>query len=175
MGWIKNRQDGVRFVQSYLNRYAEIQERTAVTVPALLGYLQENDVINIKNTGIGINGDFVIKSIKWNYPEMNTELTVGEYFFDFFEDDQEIVRKLHDFEGAITTSKEIQDYESPEELLQLVTTTGVAVQDSHTFSETLNIARTVNIYDKSRATWGSSKYGSTGTGDASQDVYGSGA
>ena len=86
MGWIKNRQDGVRFVQSYLNRYAEIQERTAVTVPALLGYLQENDVINLKNTGLVINGDFGIKSIKWNYPEMNTEITVGEYFFDFFVD-----------------------------------------------------------------------------------------
>jgi len=171
MGWIKNRQDGVRFVQSYLNRYAEIQERTAVTVPALLGYLQENDVINLKNTGLGINGDFGIKSIKWNYPEMNTEITVGEYFFDFFEDDQEIVRKLHDFEGAITTSKEIQDYESPEELLPLVTTTGVTVLDVHAYTETLNISRTVNIHDKSRATWGSSKYGSR----VSQDVYGSGA
>ena len=114
---------------------------------------------------------FGIKSIKWNYPEMNTEITVGEYFFDFFEDDQEIVRKLHDFEGAITTSKEIQDYESPEELLPLVTTTGVTVLDVHAYTETLNISRTVNIHDKSRATWGSSKYGSR----VSQDVYGSGA
>jgi len=168
MNWITNRTDGVRFVQSYLNRFSEIQERTEIHFASLLGWLSENDVVNCKNVGIGVNGDFVIKSITWEYPQMDTKVVVGEYFFDFFEDDQEIVRKLHDFESAITTSKEIQDYESPEELLNIVVNTGVAVQDTHIFTETLNISRTVNIHDKSRATWGSSKYGSRVT----QDVYG---
>jgi hypothetical protein len=166
MSWITNRTDGVRFVQSYLNRYAEIQERTSVNFASLLGYLSENDVMNISHSGLGISGDFAVKSISWTYPQMNTEVIVGEYFFDFFEDDQEIVRKLHDFEGAITTSKEIQDYESPEELLAM---TDVVIQVvSEDFSESLSMTATVQEYEKTRATYGSSKYGSRIT----QDIYG---
>ena len=43
--------------------------------------------------------------------------------------------------------------------------------EGHKYTETLNMSDSTNIYDKSRATWGSSKYGSRTT----QDVYGSGA
>ena len=171
MDWITNRTDGVRFVQSYLNRYAQIQERTGVTFGTLLGYLNENDVINVKNTNLGINADYAIKSITWNYPSLQTDIIVGEYYFDYFEDDQEIVRKLHDFENAITTQKEIQDYESPEETLNL---TDVVIQvNSENYSESLNVATSVNEYEKTRATWGgsTSKYGSRIT----QNIYGSGA
>lgn len=168
MNWITNRTDGVRFVQSYLNRYKDIQERTEINFASLLSWLSENDMVNVKNENLGINSDFVVKSITWEYPQMNTRVIVGEYIFDFFEDDQEIVRKLHDVENALTTSKEIQDYESPEELINIVVNTGVAVQDTHKFTETLNISKTLNIHDKNRATWGSSKYGSRVT----QDVYG---
>ena len=97
---------------------------------------------------------------------MNTDVIVGEYFFDFFEDDQEIVRKLHDFEGAITTSKEIQDYESPEEVLAM---TDIVIQVvSEDFSESLSMTATVQEHEKTRATYGSSKYGSRIT----QDIYG---
>ena len=166
MSWITNRTDGVRFVQSYLNRYAEIQERTSVNFASLLGYLSENDVVNLAHSSLGVSGDFVVKSISWTYPQMNTNIIVGEYFFDFFEDDQEIVRKLHDFEGAITTSKEIQDYESPEEVLAM---TDVVIQVvSEDFSESLSMTATVQEHEKTRATYGSSKYGSRIT----QDIYG---
>jgi len=132
----------------------------------LIGYLSENDVVNLLHSSIGVSGDFVVKSITWNYPEMNTSIVVGEYYFDFFEDDQEIVRKLHDFETAITTSKEIQDYESPEEVLAM---TDVVIQVvSEDFSESLSMTATVQEYEKTRATYGSSKYGSRIT----QDIYG---
>ena len=171
MSWITNRQDGVRFVQSYLNRYSEINERTAMTSASLLSYLQENDVVVLKNSQIGIDGGFVIKSITWLYPEFDTEIAVGEYLFDYFEDDQEIVRKLHDFEGAITKSKEIQDYESPEELLALTADVSVTLGDIEIYAQSLSMGDVDNVYEKSRATWGSSKYGSRIT----QDVYGSGA
>ncbi len=171
MSWITNRQDGVRFVQSYLNRYSEINERTAMTSASLLSYLQENDVVVLKNSQIGIDGGFVIKSISWLYPEFDTEIAVGEYLFDYFEDDQEIVRKLHDFEGAITKSKEIQDYESPEELLALTANVSVTLGDIEIYAQSLSMGDVDNVYEKSRATWGSSKYGSRIT----QDVYGSGA
>jgi hypothetical protein len=171
MSWITNRQDGVRFVQSYLNRYSEINERTSVRSASLLNYLQENDVIILKNSQLDIDGGFAIKSISWLYPEFDTQITVGEYLFDFFEDDQEIVRKLHDFEGAMTTRKEIQDYESPEELIALTANVSVTLGDIEIFEQSLNIGDTDTVYEKSRATWGSSKYGSRTT----QDVYGSGA
>ena len=166
LNWITNRTDGVRFVQSYLNRYSEVNERTSVTFASLIGYISENDVLNLVNSSIGVTGDYVVKSISWSYPEMNTTLIVGEYLFDFFEDDQEIVRKLHDFEGAITTSKEIQDYESPEEVLAM---TDVVIQVvSEDFSESLSMTATVQEHEKTRATYGSSKYGSRIT----QDIYG---
>jgi len=166
LNWITNRTDGVRFVQSYLNRYSDIQERTSVNFASLIGYLAENDVVNLSNSSIDVSGDFVVKSITWNYPAMNTTIIVGEYLFDFFEDDQEIVRKLHDFESAITTSKEIQDYESPEEVLAM---TDVVIQVvSEDFSESLSMTATVQEHEKTRATYGSSKYGSRIT----QDIYG---
>ena len=106
---------------------------------------------------------------------MTTTLNVGEYYFDYFEYDKQIVEKLHNVEGALTTIKEIREYESPEEVLPLVDGIGVTVQDVHQYSETLNMSDSDHIYDKSRATWGSSKYGSRKPGVSSQDVYGSGA
>ena len=171
MNWITNRSDGVRFVQSYLNRYADINQGTIMKSANLLNYLQENDVIVLSNPSLGIDGGFVIKSISWMYPEFDTEIVVGEYRFDFFEDDQEIVRKLHDFEGSITQTKELQDYESPEETIALTATTSVTLGDIEIFLESLNMGDTDTVYDKSRATWGSSSYGSRVT----HDVYGSGA
>ena len=106
---------------------------------------------------------------------MTTDIDVGEYYFDYFEYDKQIVEKLHNVESALTTIKEIRDYESPEEVLNLIDGVGVTVQDVHQYSETLNMSDSDHIYDKSRATWGSSKYGSRKPGVSSQDVYGSGA
>lgn len=166
MKWITNRQDGVRFVQSFLNKYSEIRERTELYFGTLVGWIQENDVVNCSNTSLGISGDFVVKSINWVYPKMDTQIIVGEYFFDYFEDDQEIVKKLHDIESTFSTNKELQDYESPEEVLVL---TDIIIQViSEDFSESLSMTTTVQEYDKTRAIWGSSNYGSRIT----QDVYG---
>ena len=47
----------------------------------------------------------------------------------------------------------------------------VTLGDIEIFEQSLNIGDTDTVYEKSRATWGSSKYGSRTT----QDVYGSGA
>ena len=128
---------------------------------------EENDVIRVKNSGLGIDSSFVVKNIKWSFPDMETVITVGEYYFDFFDHDVEISKKMHDFESALTRVKDVQDYESPEEVLAL---TDIVIQTiSEDFSESLNLGDVVNKYDKSRATWGSSNYGSRKT----QDVYGS--
>ena len=96
-----------------------------------------------------------------------TTIEVGEYYFDYFEDDKEIVRKLHDYEAALMQQKDLQDYESPEEVLGLTATATETV--SAIFSESLSMADADNIYEKTVATWGSSNYGSRIT----QNVYGS--
>ena len=174
--WITNRQDGVRFVQSYLNRYKDINRKIKIEIGELDNYLNENDLVFVTNSNMGLSAQtFVVKSIQWKYPKFETVLNVGEYYFDYFEYDKQIVQKLHNVEGALSTIKEIREYESPEEILPLVDSMGVTVQDVHQYTETLNMSDSDHIYDKSRATWGSSSYGSRRPGVSSQDVYGSGA
>tara|TARA_B100001750_G_scaffold124873_1_gene99107 strand:- start:996 stop:3230 length:2235 start_codon:yes stop_codon:yes gene_type:complete len=167
LSWVNNRTDGVRLVQSYLNRHKSVLQRTQLKFGTLINYIKENDVIRVKNSGLGIDSSFVVKNIKWSFPDMETVITVGEYYFDFFDHDVEISKKMHDFESALTRVKDVQDYESPEEVLALTDTVIQIISED--FSESLNLGDVVNKYDKSRATWGSSNYGSRKT----QDVYGS--
>jgi len=174
--WISNREDGIRFVQSYLNRYKDVDQKIKVEFGEHENFLNENDLVFVTSQVLDITDQsYVIKSIEWKYPQMSTTLNIGEYYFDYFEYDKQIVEKLHNVESALTTIKDIRDYESPEEILPLVDGVGVEVQDVHQYTETLNMSDSDHIYDKSRATWGSSKYGSRRPGVSSQDVYGSGA
>ena len=83
--WISTKQDGIRFVQSYLNRYKDISRKVKVESGRLLNSLQENDIVHLTNAQKAIDDDFVIKSIQWSYPQMSTTIEVGEYYFDFFE------------------------------------------------------------------------------------------
>jgi hypothetical protein len=125
-------------------------------------YLNENDVLNVQNDFLNITGNFAVKVLTWTYPQLNTEITVGEYRFDFFENDKDIVRKLHDYESSITKSKEIQDYEAPEEVLALNDVFIQIVEDIYT--ETLNIVDTPIVYDKIDNKYASGTYGSRVTG-----------
>ena len=168
LGWITTRADGVRFVQSYLERYSDISQKVKVEIGEHENYIEENDMLFITNANMGFDyRTFVVKSIEWKYPEMETVLNIGEYYFDYFEYDKMIVQKLHNLESALTTIKEIREYESPE-LTMTVTISGNNVTTNE-FTETLNSTITPVIYDKNRATYGSSNYGSRKT----QDVYGS--
>ena len=174
MPWITNRTDGVRFVQSYLNRYKEVTEKIQVNVANLFNTAEENDIVRVVNTIKGIDGNFNIKSIKWDYPQMKTTIEAGEYYFGFFEADKQIVEKLHDVENALTVVKEIREYESPEETLGL--TDVVVIQVNHDMTESLSITDVDHIYELSTdlATWGLSTYGSRGKGAPSGKVYTSG-
>ena len=174
MPWIKNRTDGVRFVQSYLNRYKDVQEKIQVNVANLYNSAEEGDVIEVVNDIKGINGTFTIKSIKWDYPQMTTTLEVGEYYFGFFEADKQIVEKLHNVENALTIVKDIREYESPEEVLGL--TDVVVIQVNQELTESLSITDSDHVYELSTdlATWGLSTYGSRGKGAPSGKVYTSG-
>ena len=167
LDWINNRTDGVRFVASYLNRYSSVKQNILLRFGNPILYLNENDVLNVKNDFLNITGDFAVKTISWTYPELNTEVTVGEYRFDYFENDKEIVRKLHDYESAITKSKELQDYEAPEEILNLTDVFIEYVIDE--YAETLNMTDTKIVHDKTVGIYNQGSYGSYSSGE----IYGS--
>lgn len=169
MPWIANRFDGIRFIQSYLNRYKDITEKIMVKLGYIFNGVEEGDVVQVINSIKDISGDFMVKSIHWKYPEMTTEVEVGEYYFGFFESDKQIVQKLHDLEGALTTSKIIRLYESPEEVFTL---NDIVIQIvSENFTESLSMTSSPNIYDMAKGTWGSSSYGSKRAGVNTGSVY----
>ena len=145
--WISTRSDGVRFVQSYLNRYKDISRKIKLTTGRMYNSLQENDIVQVKNSIKNIDGDFVIKSIKWTYPKITTELEVGEYYFDFFEYDKEIVAKIHDLESAVTRVKDVREYESPEETMSIVDAIKMRIAN-YKLTESLSMTISPNIYDK---------------------------
>ena len=158
MPWIKTRFDGIRFVQSYLNRYKDIRLNVKIEVPTLFNSIAENDIIHLTNTIKNIDADFVVKGITWRYPQYITSLNVGEYSFDFLEIDQQITGKIHDLEDAMTTSKEIREFESPEETIIMG---DIVIQVVHEeFTETLNIAHPTVIIDKNAGKYGIGTYGS---------------
>ena len=161
--WINNKNDGIRFVQSYLNRYKEISQKIKVDIGNIFNSVVENDIIRVVNTANSIDGEFVVKSIEWSYPEFNTRLNVGEYYFDYFEYDKDIVKKLHDIEGSLTTVKTLIDYEAPEETIVI---NDIVIQIvTENFTETLNMGDVDVIYDKNNNSYGSSSsYGSRVTG-----------
>ena len=145
--WISTKADGVRFVQSYLNRYKDISRKIKLSTGKILNSLQENDIIHVKNTIKGIDGEFVIKSIQWKYPKIETEIEVGEYYFDFFEYDKEIVAKIHDLESTITRVKDVREYESPEEVMTLADAIIMKIEDFQ-ITQSLSMTEATNIYDK---------------------------
>ena len=145
--WISTKADGIRFVQSYLNRYKDISRKVKVESGRLLNSLQENDIVHLTNTQKAIDDDFVIKSIQWTYPQLKTTVEVGEYYFDFFEYDKEIVAKIHDLESAITRVKDVREYESPEETITLADAITMRL-DKFKLTESLSMTDTPNIYDK---------------------------
>ena len=160
MPWIKNRFDGIRFVQSYLNRYKDVRVNIKIEIPTLYNSIAENDIIHLKNSIKGIDEDFVIKGITWDYPKSLTKVDLGEYSFDFLEIDQQITQKIHDLEDAMTSNKDIREFESPEETLVI---NDIVIQIIHEeFTETLNIAHPTVIIDKNDNNYGTGTYGSQG-------------
>ena len=160
MPWVKTRFDGVRFVQAYLNRYKDIRVNIKIKVPTLFNSIAENDIIRLVNSLKSIDGDFVIKGITWDYPKSLTTIDLGEYSFDFLEIDQQITQKIHDLEDAMTTNKDIREFESPEETI-VMGDTMIQVYDDE-FTETLNIPHSTVIIDKNDNNYGSGTYGSHG-------------
>jgi len=142
--WITTRQDGVRFINAYLNNFKDINFRLEAQIPGLANGIQENDVIALVNTVKGVNCTFLIKSLRWNYPEGITTLQLGEFSFQSLEFSKQITEKIHDLESAVVSVKDLRDFESPEELLALTATafTGDTCSCTLQFLETLCLTDT---------------------------------
>lgn len=178
MAWVSTREDAVRFIQSYLNKYREVKKSVSLTFGEPVLEFAENDVIHAINTHLDLNEDLVIKSLAWEYPKINTVITLGDFRFEFLEADKEITKKIHDFESSINQNKDIEDYESPEE--ELLIGDIVVELISESFSETLNIVDATNKTSDElnsntyrNGTYGS--YASLHTKTTASDVYSSSA
>ena len=123
--WIRDKNDGVRFISGYLNRYSTVRTNLLIDHPTLSTSVKENDIVTVVNDIKGINSTFVIKSLKYEYPRFTTQIEVGEYSFDDFEYDKQIAQKIHDLEGAISTIRELRGFVNPVEVFGLVDTVAV--------------------------------------------------
>lgn len=156
MPWIRTYADGVRFVSSYLNVFSIIKKRVDVDIPGLENRLKENHVIILVNAIKGINDSFVVKSIKWDYPKGITVVSTGEFSFSEHESKKQVLEKIHDLESALTTSKDIQEYESAELVLDI---TDFLTQDvSEQFLETIVMSDAIQETERFRATYSTANY-----------------
>ena len=91
---------------------------------------------------------------------METIIEVGEYYFDFFEYDKEIVEKIHDLESTVTRVKDVREYESPEEVLTIADALTMFI-NKFQITESLSMTITPNIYDKENNSYSSGSVSST--------------
>ena len=105
-----------------------------------------------------IDDTFVVKSLTWKYPDMKTEVLVGEYRFDDLEYEKSIIEKLHDLESALTEIKDIKCSEQLEEVIVISDSTNVicAVSDGIVFVQSLSLGSSFTITTVSPAIYGSS-------------------
>jgi len=125
MPWIRTRNDGIRFINGYLNRFKEIRTSLKVELGVMKNSLAEGDVVRVINDIKCVDGSFVVKSLTWNYPEMKTCVLLGEFKFDDLEYEKQIIQKIHDLESALTEIKDIRCSEQLEEVLSLLDTPNI--------------------------------------------------
>ncbi len=135
--WITTRQDGVRFINAYLENFKDVNFRTEAEIPGLANGINENDVVTIVNDIKGINGSFIIKSLSWNYPRGSTTMQLGEFNFQMLEFAKQITEKIHDLESAVVRVKDLRDYENPQETLAMIDVVSANVTGE--FTETLSL------------------------------------
>ena len=175
MPWIRNRNDGVRFINGYLNRYKEIRTSLKLELPVMKNSLTEGDVVRVVNGIKNIDDSFVVKSLTWRYPDMKTTVLVGEFKFDDLEYEKSIIEKLHDLESALTEIKEIKCSEQVEELIVIADAINVicAISQGISFAESITIVGGITITVVLPATYGATDtYNGTGVYGTVQIISG---
>jgi len=147
MPWIRTRNDGVRFINGYLNRYKNIRTSLKIELGVMKNSLSEGDVVRVVNSIKSIDDDYVVKSLTWLYPEMKTVILAGEFRFDDLEYEKAIIEKIHDLESALTEIKDIKDSEQVEELMVISDDVNIinAASQGIVFAQTVAITPTITI------------------------------
>ena len=169
MPWIKTRNDGIRFINGYLNRFKEIRSSFKLDLAVMKNSLNEGDVVRVINNVKSIDGSFVVKSLTWRYPDMKTTVLLGEFKFDDLEYEKQIIEKLHDLESAITEIKDIRCSEQLEEIITFCDSVNIiqALTDGIVFAQSFGMTDTLVVTVVSPAIYSTTfTYGGEG-------VYGS--
>lgn len=168
LSWIRDRNDGIKFISAYLNNFSNIVESIEVEVPGLLSTIREGDIVRCVNSIKGIDGGFAAKSYHYMLPEGRTKIFCGEFSFDSFENDKDIAKKIHDLEASVTTVKDLLLFKNPEEILALLDAIDryEAVEEGTDYDETLALTATGAQTEMFDAT-----YDDSGTYYDSDDAY----
>jgi len=147
MPWIKTRNDGIRFINGYLNRFQSIRTSLKLELGVMKNGLNEGDVVRVVNDIKCSDSSYVVKSLTWRYPDMKTDVLVGEFKFDDLEYEKQIIEKLHDLESAITEIKDIRCSEQLEEILCLTDNVNIicALGQGLVIAETLCLGDAISI------------------------------
>jgi hypothetical protein len=145
MPWIRTRNDGIRFINGYLNRYKNIRTSLKLELGVMKNSLSEGDVVRVVNSIKSIDDSYVVKSLTWKYPIMKTEVLVGEFRFDDLEYEKQIIEKLHDLESALTEIKDIKCSEQVEEIMVISDNVNIicAVSDGIVFVQSIGMVDTI--------------------------------
>ena len=161
MPWIRTRNDGIRFINGYLNKFKEIRSSLKLELGVMKNSINEGDVVRVINNIKSIDSSFVIKSLTWVYPDMKTNILLGEFKFDDLEYEKQIIEKLHDIESALTEIKDIRCSEQLEEVLCMTDNFNI-IQGAlcgTLFVETMTLLDSVSITVVQPAKYGTSTYG----------------
>ena len=104
--WVTNRTDALKYANTYLSVYSRLRRNLKATIFGFEYRMQENAVVRMVNGLKEIDGSFLVKSMKWKYPQFQTEALAGEYSFDDFEARKSILAKIHSLEQYLTRNKE---------------------------------------------------------------------
>lgn len=155
MPWIKTRNDGIRFINGYLNRFKEIRASFKLDLAVMKNSLNEGDIVRVINSIKNVDSSFVVKSLTWRYPDMKTTVLLGEFKFDDLEYEKQIIEKLHDLESAITEIKDIRCSEQLEEVMALCDSVNIigGIECGSIFAESMTMTDGVTVTSVVPATY----------------------
>ena len=91
-------EDKINYATSFLNAHKDSKGRLRVVIPSLYHPYRDGDSVHVVNKQLGIDGEYIIKSVQWIYPESVSELILGEFEYDYTHTQFQIAEKLHTLE-----------------------------------------------------------------------------
>src|SRR5690606_20598465 len=105
--------------------------------------VDENIVVYLKNSLLGVDGAYEIKEAHWNYRLGRTTLMCGQYVHTEYEHQKQIKEKIHQLESMNNTVKVIKEFRSAEEVIAIADVVTVKDTPDEALAETVTIDDTV--------------------------------